>query len=382
MIRFLTNFVFCLMLVNLTADVKAMSGGKQTGGAVNPVIAKKRGHATVKGSKLGVWEPVVKNTLIFSSDFISTAPDSWVRLEFNRGSIEIYGSSLLYVPSTKNAQGEMDITKVELINGTARFDINKGESSPFFRFETENTAGVVKGTVFVVTTDKHRTSIAVYKGKVSLQNKEHSKNRELSLSSGKVVTIMEDGSVEDIVAFNARKAFSLLCEGVKPDISGDVLKGEEDESDDDETGWDWEKKDQDSDNGGGEVDGRDGERSEGSDDKEARGSPTPGTLPTLTPTSTPNLPTPIRMPTQTPAFTLPTTSSVCVTVFEDQNGDREQNNGELALPGVEFWLTKEEQVVARIITSDAGRPACFDSFGPGIYYLHAAAPPGYRRPPS
>jgi hypothetical protein len=114
------------------------------------------------------------------------------------------------------------------------------------------------------------------------------------------------------------------------------------------------------------------------DGKATPSSPTSEALPTITPTSTSNSPTPIPMPTQTPAFTLSTTSSICVTAYEDRNRDREQDDNEPSLPAVEFSLTKEEQVVAKIITGDTSQPTCFDPFGPGTYYLHVAAPPGYR----
>jgi hypothetical protein len=107
-------------------------------------------------------------------------------------------------------------------------------------------------------------------------------------------------------------------------------------------------------------------------------SPTSEALPTITPTSTPNPPTPIPMPTQTPAFTLPTTSSICATAYEDLNGDREQNDNEPSLPCVEFLLTGGKRAVARIITGGTGQTTCFDPLESGTYYLHAAAPPGYR----
>ena len=117
---------------------------------------------------------------------------------------------------------------------------------------------------------------------------------------------------------------------------------------------------------------------QGKDRERTKGYPMPERPSTLSPTMTSNPRTSSPTPTRTPTFALPTTGSVCVTAYEDRNGDREHNNDEPALPGIEFLLTKEGQTAGRSFTGETGEPACFSSFEPGTYYLYAIAPPGYR----
>jgi hypothetical protein len=117
--------------------------------------------------------------------------------------------------------------------------------------------------------------------------------------------------------------------------------------------------------------------------------------PVIAPTFTPSL-TPEQAaarvntqtePTATPAFTIPITSELCVTVYGDHNANRRQDDGEPVVVGTRLVLQSDEQTVRELVTMDAGEPVCFGDLAPSdlegsIYYLTAIAPPGHRTPGS
>ena len=101
-------------------------------------------------------------------------------------------------------------------------------------------------------------------------------------------------------------------------------------------------------------------------------------------------------PAVTPAFTIPITSTICVTVYEDHNANRSQDDGEPVVAGARLVLSlngtsvagglaleSEGQTMRDLVTTDAGEPACFTDLAPSdpegsMYYLTIVAPPGYR----
>ena len=121
--------------------------------------------------------------------------------------------------------------------------------------------------------------------------------------------------------------------------------------------------------------------------------------PTCTPTTVPQLTLPATPkpasdrantqiePTATPAFTIPITSELCVTVYGDHNANRSHDDGEPSIAGARLALESEGHAVRELVTTDAGEPACFADLAPSdpegrMYYLTVVAPPGYRTPGS
>ena len=108
-----------------------------------------------------------------------------------------------------------------------------------------------------------------------------------------------------------------------------------------------------------------------------------GTLSTPIPTAepqplTPTLTlTPILTPTLTPAPV--NVASLCVLVYNDQNGDMvRQSDSEELLPGAMLTLTGSDRS-GRIYTTDGlNEPYCFQELPPGNYVLHQTPPAGYQ----
>jgi YVTN family beta-propeller protein len=98
------------------------------------------------------------------------------------------------------------------------------------------------------------------------------------------------------------------------------------------------------------------------------GSPTPTATPTATATAT---------PTYTPT---PTTGQICVKVFNDVNGDGQQNPDEGLVAGAAITVTDPNGVVLTSYTTDGEHePYCFDRrFDPGTYAVVEKDPPGYE----
>lgn len=91
-------------------------------------------------------------------------------------------------------------------------------------------------------------------------------------------------------------------------------------------------------------------------------------------------------PAATPAFTIPITSELCVTVYEDRNANRRQDDGEPLVVGARLVLSSNGVSTNEgLVTMDTGEPVCFGDLAPSgpagsMYYLTAIAPPGYRTP--
>lgn len=71
------------------------------------------------------------------------------------------------------------------------------------------------------------------------------------------------------------------------------------------------------------------------------------------------------------------TASICVTLFEDANGNRIQDGGEDVLAGGSLLLTQNGQPAGNHTTDSQPDPFCFDGLAAGSYVVAAAAPSGY-----
>lgn len=117
----------------------------------------------------------------------------------------------------------------------------------------------------------------------------------------------------------------------------------------------------------------------------------PVTAPTFTPSPTPEQASARTSsqpePAATPAFTIPITNTICLTVYEDHNANRRQDDGEPVVVGTGLVLQSDGQTARELVTKDTGEPVCFGDLAPSdpeghMYYLTATAPPGYRTPAS
>jgi LysM repeat protein len=77
-------------------------------------------------------------------------------------------------------------------------------------------------------------------------------------------------------------------------------------------------------------------------------------------------------PTATPA-----PGGLCMSAFDDANGNGVRDGNEPALVGVTFTVSSGGTEAARYSTDAAGKPTCLTTLPPGAYSVQIALPPGY-----
>jgi hypothetical protein len=105
---------------------------------------------------------------------------------------------------------------------------------------------------------------------------------------------------------------------------------------------------------------------------------TPKDTPTPTPSPTPtDTPTPEASPTPTSTPT-PAPGSVCVSAFDDGNGNGRRDDGERLIPGAVVSLSDITRLeLDRYTTDGLSEPFCFSALAEGTYYLKRVNPAGY-----
>jgi len=98
--------------------------------------------------------------------------------------------------------------------------------------------------------------------------------------------------------------------------------------------------------------------------------PTQTATPTVTPTPT-NTPTPTATPTPLPG-------GVCVSSFEDSNGNGKRDEGENLIAGAIIILSNSDRLeLERYTTDGLSEPYCFSGLAEGTYFLKRQNPAGY-----
>lgn len=87
-------------------------------------------------------------------------------------------------------------------------------------------------------------------------------------------------------------------------------------------------------------------------------------------------------PTVPAATPIPRTATsapggLCMSAFDDANGNRVRDGNEPALAGVTFTVSSGGTEAARYSTDAAGKPTCLATLPPGAYSVQIALPPGY-----
>ncbi len=95
--------------------------------------------------------------------------------------------------------------------------------------------------------------------------------------------------------------------------------------------------------------------------------------PPQSPLATPTLPPP--MPTATPVR-----GGLCMSAFEDTNGNAVRDGNEPGLAGVTFVVLSSGAQVARYATDGSTKPYCLTTLPPGAYSVQVTLPPGYMSP--
>jgi LysM repeat protein len=109
----------------------------------------------------------------------------------------------------------------------------------------------------------------------------------------------------------------------------------------------------------------------------AQPTPAPKTTQSLAP-QTPVTPT---VPTATATSIPPTATSspggLCLSAFDDVNGNGVRDGNESGLAGVTFAVSSGGGQVTRYSTDAAGKPYCLTTLPPGAYSVQVTLPPGY-----
>lgn len=96
----------------------------------------------------------------------------------------------------------------------------------------------------------------------------------------------------------------------------------------------------------------------------------------VTPTVGPSPTSAPRLPTPTPQ---PGSGSLCVLVYNDENGDAIRQENEVSIPGAAISITDRSGQVSRTETTLAGLdPTCFTDFPEGEYNISVAVPDGFN----
>ena len=98
--------------------------------------------------------------------------------------------------------------------------------------------------------------------------------------------------------------------------------------------------------------------------------------PTLTPTPV-DTPTPTATPTPTNTPT-PATGSICVSSFEDSNGNGKRDAGEGLLAGAVFTISNDGRALDSYSSDGINEPYCFYGLEPGSYLVSEANPADYE----
>ena len=99
--------------------------------------------------------------------------------------------------------------------------------------------------------------------------------------------------------------------------------------------------------------------------------------PAATPTERPVTPTPTRPPpTPTNTAVPPPPTLLCLTAFNDANGNGRRDPGELLQAGVAFTVFNSAAVVANYITDGQSEPHCLEIQTPGEYQVTRSVSPG------
>jgi LysM repeat protein len=89
------------------------------------------------------------------------------------------------------------------------------------------------------------------------------------------------------------------------------------------------------------------------------------------------LQSPLPTPALPPPSATPVHGGLCMSAFEDTNGNTLRDGNEPGLAGVTFVISSDGAEVARYETDDSGNPYCLTTLPPGAYSVQVTLPPGY-----
>jgi LysM repeat protein len=126
---------------------------------------------------------------------------------------------------------------------------------------------------------------------------------------------------------------------------------------------------------GDEDDEGDDSAEDENSDESTEEAPAEPTTPPATPTPAPTAP--VVAVADAAVDPAASTASICVLLFNDQNQNRIQEEGEALLPGGNINLRTDAEALGEHATDGASEPHCFETLAAGSYVAAASAPDGY-----
>ena len=218
--RFETVLMIVLLLLCLPAVVVAMSSAVETDAIFHPTLTAVKGDVEVKGVGYSAWEEAREGILLISGDTLRTGKDAFARISFPSGEIEVYGTTVLIMPSMGLQDRKKDIREVIVDEGKALFDINPLGVERGFEFRTKNIQGGVKGTMFTVSYLEGGTSVNVYRGVVQVSDLEGSENTQVELVAGNSVRVEKRTDFRAVQKFDPELTLDNYRNNIPPGLDG------------------------------------------------------------------------------------------------------------------------------------------------------------------
>lgn len=157
--------LFChISIAIFLVAILAIQSSAQTS---NCTIKSMVGSVKIRRGESGSWTDAKLRTPLREKDAIRTFVESEVELETSEGSIMKVGENSTLEMAKLQALGDVQSTKVRVLNGTVVSNIKKlVNTRSSFDFETPTALASIRGTIVGLDVTGDRTRIKVYEGRV------------------------------------------------------------------------------------------------------------------------------------------------------------------------------------------------------------------------
>lgn len=216
----LSIFLGVMLVLTFPVVLLAMSSAEEPGEVYHPQIREASGPVMVKGEKYAIWEPAEEGMLLLAGDVIRTEKKGYAVIEFASGTVEIFETTVMVIPSTGLKDRKKDIREVIVEEGNTLFDINHLGVERGFEFRTLNVQGGVKGTMFTVGYNDGETSVDVYRGVVQVSDVEGSMETMVDMTAGDSLRVVDKDDFQDVEQFDPDEALDNYSYNVPPGLDG------------------------------------------------------------------------------------------------------------------------------------------------------------------
>jgi hypothetical protein len=156
-------FHHVLLSLTLIAILSIQSSAQTRNCTIKSIV----GSVKIRRGESAPWTDAKLRMLLREKDAIRTFVESAVELEMSEGSIMKVGENSTLEMAKLRGQGDVQSTKVKVLNGTVMSNIKKlVNTRSSFDFETPTALASIRGTVVGLDVTGDRTRIKVYEGRV------------------------------------------------------------------------------------------------------------------------------------------------------------------------------------------------------------------------